>query len=342
MNRISGNGPRISLPLCGLLVAGILSWPASSGADTLRLLQERDEGPAKKDDGATSRGMMFERVERGTYASVGFLHEFATDFGDGGSVAVDRAFGSVGTEFQLHPDFKGSASLAWGGDWYRFDGDVGLSPDPDAKPWTDAQAVTALVFGNWQIDPRWSANLGLRLGFAGESGSRLKDSLTYGGNVALSYSFSRELTLGGGVLVVSQIEDDPLIIPLVVVFWQVTDSVIVSNVLGPEAYPTGAGAEIAWRPDQVSELAIGSRYEVRRFRLDDSGPARRQRGVGEDRGLPLWARATWRFGNGLRFDLVGGVSLMNKYRLDDRNGDRIGSADLDPAPFIAAFASWRF
>lgn len=354
MNRIAGAAPRIARPLPALLAAGSLCWSASAGADTLLLLQEQDaatnplEIPAEardgaaSDDEATSRGMMFERVERGSYASVGFLHEFATDFSDGGSVAVDRAFGSAGTEFQLHPDFKCSAGLAWGGDWYRFKGDAGLSPDPDAKPWTNAQAVTALVFGNWQIDPRWSANLGLRLGFAGEAGARFKDSLTYGGNLAVSYSFGRELTLGGGVLVASQIEDDPLIIPLIVVFWQVTDSVIVSNVLGPEAYPTGAGVEIAWRPDRVSELAIGSRYEVRRFRLNDSGPAIRQQGVGEDQGLPLWARATWRFENGLRVDLVGGVSLMNKYRLDDRDGNRISSVDLDPAPFIAAFASWRF
>ena len=354
MNRHSGAAPRIARPLWMLVAAGSLAGAASTTADTLLLLQEQDSagsppaspagswGDAAADEDATNRGMMFERVERGSYASVGFLHEFATDFSDGGSVSVDRAFGSAGTEFQLHPDFKCSAGLAWGGDWYRFKGDTGLSPDPNAKPWTNAQAVTALVFGNWQIDPRWSANLGLRLGFAGEAGARLKDSLTYGGNLAVSYAFGRELTLGGGVLVASQIEDDPLIIPIIVVFWQVTDSIIVSNVLGPEAYPTGAGVEIAWRPDRVSELAIGSRYEVRRFRLDDSGPEVRRQGVGEDKGLPLWARATWRFDNGLRVDLVGGVSLFNKYRLDDRDGNRISSVDLDPAPFIAAFASWRF
>lgn len=342
--------------LLGLIAATAVTGAASADALTLLLQQgaasdvatdtdapAQTAPPASADAAAPGGGsIMFERVERGTYASLGYLHEFGTDFGKGGSVAVDRVFGSFGTKVRFLPEVTGSVGLAWGGDWYRFKGESELSPGQGAVPWTNAQAVTALGFANWQIDRQWSLNLGLRFGFAGEPQARLADSLTGGGNLALSYAFSKKLSLGAGVLVSSQIEDDPLIIPIVVVYWQVTDSIVVSNVLGPEAYPTGAGIEVAWRPDRVSEISIGTRYEVRRFRLDDTGPERRRRGVGEDSGLPLWLRATWRFSNGIRVDLVGGVSLMNEYRLDDRYGKRISSADLDPAPFVAGFMSWRF
>lgn len=329
--------------------AGLLA--AECAADTLDLLaaiqDDADTSSAVAADGdaadeASDEGLMFRRVDRGTYVSAGYLHEFATDFDGGGSVAVDRAFGGAGVEVQFHPEVTGSVGVAWGGDWYRFDGDSALSPNPGEAPWTNVQAITALAMANWQIAPRWSANLGLRLGAAGEPTANVGDSLTVGGNVAVSYSFSEKLTLGGGVLAQTQIEDRPLIIPLIVVYWQVTDTIVVSNVLGPEAYPTGAGLEVAWRPDRTSELSIGSRYEVRRFRLDDRGDAVRRDGIGEDVGLPLWARATWRFENGLRLDLVGGVSLMNEYSLDDRDGNEISSVDLDPAPFIAGFVSWRF
>lgn len=346
----------------GLLAAAAVSVPASS--DALTLLQQEasqddapatvvqdappvsdaDPGPGSESDSESPLGwnMMFERVERGTYASLGYLHEFGSDFSDGGSVAVDRVFGSIGTKIRLHPDVTGSVGLAWGGDWYRFKGNTDLAMNSGTDPWTSVQAVTALGFANWTIDQRWSLNLGLRLGFAGETQARFSESLTIGGSAALSYAFSEKLSLGAGVLLNSQIEDSILAIPIVVVYWQLTDTIVVSNVLGPEAYPTGAGLEIAWRPDRISEVSIGARYEVRRFRLDDSGPAIRQRGVGEDSGLPIWLRATWRFSNGIRLDLLGGVSLFNEYRLDDRYGNRITSSDLDPAPFVAGFLSWRF
>lgn len=319
----------------GLLVAARQEAPATESA----VPAEDAPAPDSTEEGG---GLMFKRVERGTYVSGGYLHEFGSDFSEGGSVSVDRAFGGAGLAVQFHPDVKGTVGLAWGGDWYRFEGDSELSPTPGAAPWSDVQALTALTRANWQIDQRWSANLGLRLGVAGESRARVKDSLTYGGDLSVSYSFGRDLTIGGGALVQSQIEDKPLVIPLIIVYWQVTDSIVVSNVLGPEAYPTGAGLEVAWRPDRQTELSLGARWETRRFRLDDRGDQIRREGVGEDVGLPLWARATWRLESGLRIDLVGGVSLFNEYQLDDRNGNEIASTDLDPAPFIAGFLSWRF
>lgn len=317
--------------------------PDAIGVDAAAIAD--DPPPTETPDAAPtdeSDGMIFRRVERGTYVSGGYLFEFPTDFSDGGEVAVNRFFGGAGVGIQLHPEIESTVGLAWGGDWYRFEGDSALSPSPGAAPWTDIHAVTALGSATWKFDPRWSANLGLRLGTAGERRASFDDSLVFGGNLALSYSFSERFTLGAGALVQTQIEDRPLVIPLAVVYWQVTDSVVVSNVLGPEAYPTGAGLEIAWRPNRLSELSIGGRYEVRRFRLDDRGDVARRGGVGEDVGFPLWTRATWRLNNGLRFDLVGGVSLFNEYSLDDRDGNEIASTDLDPAPFIAAFVSWRF
>ena len=195
---------------------------------------------------------------------------------------------------------------------------------------------------SWQIDREWSTTVGLNLRFAGERDADAGDSMTVGGFGAVSYAFSRTFSLGAGAILSSQIEDSILVIPALVIYWQATDTIIVSNVLGPEVYPTGAGIEVAWRPDRVREVAIGSRYESRRFRLDDSGPAIRRNGVGEDTGYPLWARATWRFENGFRLDLVGGVSLFNSYRLDDANGNELAKTDLDPAPFIGIFGSWRF
>ncbi|MCH2161006.1 MAG: hypothetical protein MK085_03940, partial [Phycisphaerales bacterium] len=40
--------------------------------------------------------------------------------------------------------------------------------------------------------------------------------------------------------------------------------------------------------------------------------------------------------------VVGGVSLFNTYSVDDPNGNRRAESDLDPAPFIGVFGSYRF
>ena len=279
--------------------------------------------------------------------SGGFVHEFGANLSGGGSVSVNRGFAAFKAGFEVGSDLTGSFGFAWGGDWYDFDGTSELSPAPDTAPWSDVQAISLNgrvtskgIFG--LADARWSATIGLDLRAAGEHRARAGESLTFGGIAAVSYAFNRRFSLGAGALVSTQIEDSILIIPALVVYWQVTDTVLVSNVLGPEVYPTGAGIEAAWRPDATRELAIGGRYESRRFRLDDDGPLARKNGVGEDTGFPLWARATWRLENGIRLDLVGGVSLFNTYRLDDSNGNQLAETDLDPAPFVAAFMSWKF
>jgi hypothetical protein len=319
-----------------------LSIHASLSGDALLLLQEASASATA--DAATDSPVEttsgFRVVDY--KPSGGFVHEFSANLSGGGSVSVDRAFAAFKVGFAAGTDVTGSIGVAWGGDWYDFDGTSELSPAPDTAPWSDVQAIALLGRATWKIDERWSTIVGLDLRVAGERNADAGDSMTYGGLGAVSYAFSPKFSLGAGAIISSQIEDSILVIPALVVYWQVTDTVLISNVLGPEVYPTGAGIEAAWRPDASREVAIGGRYESRRFRLDDDGPLVRQKGVGEDTGFPLWARATWRFENGIRLDVIGGVSLFNTYRLDDSNGNEIASSDVDPAPFIGVFGSWRF
>ena len=327
-----------------LATVAAVSIPASLFGDALLLLQEEsapaDVATATPTDLPTDEKSGFQVVDY--RLSGGFVHEFSADLSGGGSVSVDRGFAAFKVGFEVGEDVTGSIGIAWGSDWYDFDGTSELSPSPNTEPWSDIQAIALLGRGTWKIDERWSATMGLDSRFAGERNADVGDSITFGGLGAVSYAFSKTFSLGAGAIVSSQIEDSILVIPALVVYWQVTDTVLISNVLGPEVYPTGAGIEAAWRPDARREVAIGGRYESRRFRLDDDGPLVRQKGVGEDTGFPLWARATWRFENGIRLDVVGGVSLFNTYSLDDSNGNEIASTDLDPAPFIGVFGSWRF
>lgn len=285
-----------------------------------------------------------ERIPDRTYFAAGYIHEFSADFSDSGSVSVNRGFASAGVRLGLGEDVpvQTSLGLAWSGDWYSFSDNSPLSPVSGVKPWTDIQAIAILSRFEWEINRNWRMFGGVSFLFAGAPSVSIEDSFTAGGNIGVAYAFNRKLRIGGGVLLSSQLEDSLLAIPLLVIYWEIADDLVLSNVLGPETYPTGAGIEFAWRPNKTTELAIGSRYENRRFRLDDSGPGYLANGVGQDTGFPAWIRSTWRFEGGFRLDVVGGVSLFNTYSVDDANGKRRAQNDLDPAPFIGIFGSYRF
>ena len=280
-----------------------------------------------------------------TYSdNVYYIHEFSTGFSGSGSVAVNRGFGSAGLRLgaALDTPLEMSLGVAWSGDWYSFSPDNPFSPTPGIKPWSNIQAIAIISRLELELSRNWRLFGGVSMVFAGAPSVSAADSFTAGGSIGAAYAFDRKLRIGGGVLLSSQLEDSILVIPLVIVYWEMADDLVLSNVLGPETYPTGAGIELAWRPDETMELAIGGRYENRRFRLDDRGPGFLANGVGQDTGFPAWLRATWRFKGGFRFDVVGGVSLFNTYSVDDANGNRRAESDLDPAPFIGVFGSYRF
>jgi hypothetical protein len=273
----------------------------------------------------------------------GYAHFFETDFdAGGGAVSVDRGFGSVSMRGAPNDDYGWSASLNWEGGWYSFDGGGVLAAAAGGEPWGAVQSVMLAAGASFKLDEAWRLRTSLFVDVSGENDADVGDSLSFGGIVAASYAFSREFSLGAGVLVASRIEDDVLVVPQIIIDWRPTKEFRVSNFAGPEAYPGGAGLEAIWMPGDGFEFAIGGRYTYRRFRLDDDGTTPRAGGVGTDEGLPVWLRATYRSDNGLRFDLIGGVQFAGEMELADRDGNRIAEVDVEPSPFVGAFASWRF
>ncbi|MFM7260934.1 MAG: hypothetical protein ACKO3W_10065, partial [bacterium] len=88
------------------------------------------------------------------------------------------------------------------------------------------------------------------------------------------------------------------------------------------------------------EIALGGRYTYRRFRLADDAAV--SSGVGTDEGLPTWLRATMRAKCGARIDLVGGFQFAGEMQIDDSNGNELAKVDVEAAPFLGVFASWKF
>ena len=81
-------------------------------------------------------------------------------------------------------------------------------------------------------------------------------------------------------------------------------------------------------------------YRSTRFRLSYSGPV--PNGVGEERGVPVFLRATRDFGPALSLHLYAGVVAGGELRVEDPSGNLLRKDDFDPQPFLAATFVARF
>lgn len=273
----------------------------------------------------------------------GYARFLDTDFdAGGGEVGVDRVMGSFTVSGEANEDTRWSIGIDWEGGWYDFGATGTLASAAGGRPWDAVQSTAILARLDYRLGERWRASAGFLVGFAGENDADAGESVTFGGLLGASYSFSEELNLGAGVFLSSRIEDDILVIPQLLVDWRPCKEFRLSNFAGPEAFPGGAGLEGIWQISDEFELALGGRYTYRRFRLDDTGSAARANGVGVDQGLPVWLRATMRAKCGARVDLVGGFQFMGEMSLEDSAGVELAKEDVEPAPFVGVFASWRF
>lgn len=281
------------------------------------------------------------RSRRGPLLAAGYLHSFRTSIDGGGSFSTNTGFAAGSLGFPVGAGLILGGGLAWQGDWYSFAGENRVAAPPDARPWGDVHSVAGSVSLGRRLE-NWWLNAAFTARFSFEKGASIEDGFNPGGIVGGQYTFSDGLRLGLGVLVNARLEEGPLVVPIPYVYWEMTEQLVLSNTIAPAAYPRGPGIEVAWRPHEQWALALGGRWEFRRFRLDDDGPAVRRGGVGEDEGIPLWLRLTWRLGEHLRADLLGGYSVANRLRLADADGEEFRSAGTDPIPYVGAFVSWRF
>ena len=267
----------------------------------------------------------------------GLLHQFDSDVDGGGEFNVTRLNGAVGVETKLEDNLKLTLRFTYALDAYDFSEAAGISAGA-AEPWDDIHTASAGALLSWQIDSHWTIFGGPVVQTAREAGTDFDDGLTAGGIIGATYIVSRELVIGGGLIVTSQIEESPRVSPIIIVNWVLKDDLRVSSRTSGNVL-TSTGAELVFDPENKWEFALGIANYFSRFQLDDEGPS--PNGIGEENATPLWLRATYGESN-FHIDAVAGLILSGKLRLEDNEGHRIADEDYDPAPFIGAFATVQF
>ncbi len=264
------------------------------------------------------------------------VRQFDTDMNAGGAFSVKRFFIQGGATHTPTPGRRVTISIGYGRHSYDFSGTAGLG---GLAPWQD---IDTLRFGlpvRYRFDDKYTMFILPTLRFAAESSASLDDGVSGGALGGISYRVSDRLSIGPGVGVLTGIEDSTDIFPIVLINWKITDRLSLETGRGLAA-TAGPGLTLNWRTHSKWRYLLGVRYEKLRFRLDENGPA--PRGVGEDRSLPTFLGATYRFNPTTELTIVGGMELEGELRLDDNSGNRILEDEHEDAAFLALSFRARF
>jgi hypothetical protein len=314
-------------PSFALAAALAVLGPASPG-----LAQEDDLAvvppPAETTTTASSGGLEF--TVRG-----GAGYQFKTNIDSAGEIEIAQ----YGISIEARTRIARDVTLMVGGS-YQFDKfDFSENTFGGIDPWDDIHTIGFRAMLNIELASDWSAFIGPVFQIARESGGDWDDAWIAGGVAGASFQVNRDLVLGVGIGVTSQLQDSARIIPIPMVRWDITDDMRLTST-SEHSVTSLPGLELEYDLADDWEVAGGIGYRLRRFRLDSDGPI--PDGVGEESAVPLWLRLTFHPSPNIRLSFKGGAVLGGKLEAEASDGDKFDSPNYDPAGFVAFVASIRF
>jgi Domain of unknown function (DUF6268) len=259
------------------------------------------------------------------------FNQFDSSLNSGGSVNVSRIFFDVNGNKPLSEQLGIGVHFAYEYADYHFSGPLTFG---GASPWDKVHRLELGGSVSYDLTPQWSLFIAPSLQFSRADDAGWGNALVYGGVVSLSRDLSDDLTVGLGVGAFSELEKLS-IFPMIVINWKISERLALANPFRPG--PTGpAGLELAYRIGKGWDFGVGAAYRSNRFRLQWSDT------IGESNSVPAWVRLSRKVDGRFTLDCYAGAMLDGKMSIDDRNGTRITSTSVNPAPFLALALSARF
>ena len=183
------------------------------------------------------------------------------------------------------------------------------------------------------INDNWGYFAYGAMGFSASSHANFDDGLTGIGGGGVRYVWSEKLSLGLGAAVATQLEDDPMVLPIIPLNWQIDDrwDLRVLN-----------GAIISYDVSGEKKFLVdlGAKYQRREYRTED---ALGTTGDGSliDKMITVEVGATYNFTP--KFGLRGFVGVAAGRNIEAReNNDKAWDEDVDAAPFVGVRAFITF
>jgi hypothetical protein len=180
-----------------------------------------------------------------------------------------------------------------------------------------------------------------------ESGADFGDGVEVSGLAGLSYRVDGSLTVAGGVLAGSRIEDDARVVPLIGFDWAFAEGWRLSSFVGRgrpadrAALSGGLSVDLSYEWCDAATVFVRGVYESERFALDDDNAAS-PGGVFDREAVSVTGGVDWTLGPGIDLRVFGGVSVYQELDFEDGGGRDVASSETDPQPSVGATLVWRF
>lgn len=242
-----------------------------------------------------------------------------------------RANVGVGASMNLSNDVDLTLSFGYNFDNYRFDSNSVFGPDV----WDQVHTYGARANFNIKLNSDWTFFVGPVFQVSSESGAEFDESWIGGGFAGLTFQAEPGVVIGGGVGVVSQLQDKARLQPIIILDWEVTNDIRLTSRSG-----TGlTGLNLVFDVTEKLDVAFGVTYVFKRFRMDDEGIV--PGGIGQETGLPVQISATYTLSPTSTITGYAGVVLSGEIELEQRDGGK-SFDDYDPMGLFGVTASFRF
>jgi hypothetical protein len=177
------------------------------------------------------------------------------------------------------------------------------------------------------LNDNWGYFLYGAVGCSAAKDTGLGTGLTGIGGGGVQYVWSENLSLGLGAAVATHMEDDPSVLPIIALNWQINDRWNLRTLNGATITYDVSG-------DKSFLVDLSARFQQREYRTDSDTSLR-------DRMVTVELGATYNFSRhfGLRgfAGVAAGRSIQRRFK-----GDKAGDKDVDPAPIVGVRAFMTF
>lgn len=272
-----------------------------------------------------------------TVTSLGItgLNQFETGLSSGGSFNWQDASANLNVTKQFTNQFAAGVSVRYSYQNWKWSSPTAFN---GRGPWSSIETPALGMNFFYALTPEWRLGFVPTVEWSGESGTGTGGTATYGAVMSAARRFSKDLTLGVGAGVFRQI-DQTRVFPYLVVNWNITDKLRLSNPL-PAGPSGGAGLELSYALTDKWTLAGGGAYRSYRFRLNDTGPV--PGGIGQNKFVPLFGRLSYQLARTTRVDLYAAATVGGNLSVVDASGNTPYSDSYKTGVAAALSLSHRF
>ncbi len=263
------------------------------------------------------------------------VYQFPSNVDGGGDLGVFSLFSYADVSKQINEKWGIGLGLKYQFDNYDFSG---LTAFYVPRPWKEVQHAGISVPIFYTLNNKWEFILIPQGQFSGEFGARFGDGLVYGGGAAVRYSFGPKTRVGIGVAAYYYLEQ-ARVFPFLVLNLNLTERITLTNPF--HLSPAGpAGVVASYKLNRQWDIGVGGAIRSYRFRLDYDGPI--PNGIGEYESFPLFVRLAYKPFPEATIAIYGGLSVYNRLRVEDRDGNRLYESSQDVAPLIGGSIYGKF